>query len=290
MKFFHYTAVLLGAGLVVSGLVELWLSYSAKTLAKDIPDRMAFCFAAASVITPTIVGITAGWKRWNGPYYIAASATIGAVYGGSISTTIAAAALGLGSYVIFLGMHQMMSMKNPKEASHAVSEDREMVINEDGELVYEDEVDLPEEEEFLEEEDFDEEEFLAGEGTAPGPDDPEAYTHIETLHVADAKGLLNRMEREGLEFHVESPHYDPANGDVVTASRGASGQTAEVQIHVYWEHVDRFYELRDRHYKEQTEDNGTSLLESFRSFGVNHDLDYTRENDERPENMGDKRF
>ena len=253
-----YLAVLLVTGLAGAFFVDLWLRTLGQLYLEDITDRTRFCFAAAGVIIPGIVGMTAGRKEWNGPYYIAACGATGAIYGNHIGTTAAALLLGGTSFVIIREIHRMITMKNPQK--HGPDAYRAPDVH-------------------VSEEDFLDEMQTATEPALPDVRGDDGYLLSDSIHVMDAKGLLNLLEREGVDFYVEAPHYDPNQGGV--SGHGSYGENALVHLYVREDQCERFDELREQHYTAQAEDDGSSLLKAFRSFGVHHDLDYSKENDEK---------
>jgi len=262
-NFCFYLAVLLGLGLVGTFVVELWLRTLGHGYAEHITDRTRFCFAASSVLVPALFGMSAGWREWNGPYYIVACAATGAIYGNHIGTTVAATLLGGASFVVIREVHRMITMKNPQQHGPDAYHAPDIIMGDIAQLARE--LDSTSEQD------------------TPDVQGEDGYLLCDSIHVLDAKGLVNRLEREGVDFYVEAPHYDPNQGGA--EGRGSFGQNALVHLYVQTDHIERFEELREQHYAAQSEDKGTSLLQAFRSFGVNHDLDYTVENDEKPKRL-----
>ena len=108
------------------------------------------------------------------------------------------------------------------------------------------------------------------------------YHAVGWFHVSDARKLLRRLDEQGLDFFVEAPHMDPAAGEF--APRGSSGANAKVMLHVHHDDLAAFDTIQQSLHRQETEPaEGSSVLEAFRKFALDHDLDVTHEEREERE-------
>lgn len=243
-SFFLHLALLLSLGLIGSMIISHWLSSSRPELSEEEVAEAAMI--VSSVTTPTVTALVAGWRLWHVGSFLLAAAATGGLIGGHVGT--AAMAVVLASLVLMVcrgGRHLLIH----RSLTHTPLEPGFTVPPEP---------------------------YAELEAQLRNPTESEHesdYVDAGVYPVLEAKKLLPRLEAAGLEFYVESPHIDPAEGDNFSMiHHTAFGSAAQTYLFVHHKDLAAFDAIQAKLHRHETEaSDGRSLLETFRSFAIEDD-------------------
>lgn len=247
-----YLALLLSLGLVVAYALSAWLLGGEPDIEGTDTQHAAMAYSA--MLTPCVVALVAGWRSWNAMAYLAAAAVTGGLLANDPAMALFSLLLSSAVYAGVRGLHHFL-LHGRRHGSSAGSG-------------------------FT----------VTGETTDEAEDPPTHHEHDSASEyidagiypVVEAKKLLRRMEEAGLDFHIETPHMDPTGGDMYAAAHGGSfGMAHQTFLFVHRKDIEAFDAIQSEMHRQETEaGDDHSLLQTFRSWAVNHDLEYTHEDDD----------